>query len=122
MYNSYEAHFNASWALIKLWPKIQLAINYDLADMTMSEDRTPIRPLLGGSKGKELLCNAPLAVPHDCGSPDDEPWVRVNAYDLYPTDEWRDLNPKFVLMTWRDWLMTGNDDYMLYILPLALVS
>ncbi|VDD80193.1 unnamed protein product [Mesocestoides corti] len=120
MYNTYDVHFNASWALIKLWPKLQLAVNYDLADMTMSEDRTPMQPIFKGTRNKKRIRSNTLAVPHDCGDPEDEPWVRINAYTLHATDEWKDLNPKFVLMAWRDWKLTSDDNYMLYMLPLIV--
>ncbi|EUB58430.1 Non-lysosomal glucosylceramidase [Echinococcus granulosus] len=120
LYNTYDVHFNASWALLKLWPRLQLAINYDLADMTASEDRSPMKPVFRGTHDKHRILSYALSVPHDCGDPEDEPWYRVNAYTLRATDEWKDLNPKFVLMTWRDWKVTGDDDYLFYMLPLIV--
>ncbi len=90
--------------------------------MTMAEDAAKMQPINRGTRGKKRIRSNALSVPHDCGDPEDEPWVRVNAYTFHATDEWKDLNPKFVLMAWRDWKVTGNDDYMLYILPVVLVS
>lgn len=119
MFNTYDVHFNASWALIQLWPKIQLAINYDLADLTMSEDSTDVTFIYKGIIGKR---NKALSVPHDCGDPEDEPWLRINAYIMYPTDSWKDLNPKFVLMAWRDWQITRDKMYLLYMLPTLVVG
>jgi len=29
MYCTYDVHYYASWALAKLWPKLQLAMQYD---------------------------------------------------------------------------------------------
>ncbi|KAE9446826.1 hypothetical protein C3L33_21281, partial [Rhododendron williamsianum] len=46
------------------------------------------------------------AVPHDIGLND--PWFEVNAYNLYNTDRWKDLNPKFVLQVYRDVVATGD--------------
>ena len=36
-------------------------------------------------------------MPHDLGDPEDEPWVRVNSYNIHDVAEWRDLNLKMVL-------------------------
>jgi len=41
-------------------------------------------------------------VPHDLGDPCDEPWVRVNSYNIHDVSQWRDLNLKLVLQVWRD--------------------
>ncbi|KAL7061714.1 hypothetical protein AAHC03_0261 [Spirometra sp. Aus1] len=117
MYNTYDVHFNASWALIMLWPKIQLAMNYDLADMTLSEDSTEVTFLY---KNIRNICNNRLCVPHDCGDPEREPWYHVNAYIMFPTDRWKDLNPKFILMAWRDWKLTGDKNYLLYMVPIVV--
>ncbi|KAL5970038.1 Non-lysosomal glucosylceramidase, partial [Taenia solium] len=120
MYNTYDVHFSASWALLKLWPKLQLAVNYDLADMAASEDRSPMKPLFKSTHAENRILNCFLSVPHDCGDPEDEPWYRVNAYTLRATDEWKDLNPKFVLMAWRDWKVIADDSYLFYMLPLVV--
>ena len=39
-------------------------------------------------------------VPHDLGDPCDEPWVRVNSYNIHDVSQWRDLNLKLVLQVW----------------------
>ena len=119
MFNTYDVHFNASWALIELWPKIELAVLYDLVDMTVSEDSTSVIYMYKGIKGP---LSAPLGVPHDCGDPEREPWYRINAYIMYPTDNWKDLSPKFILMAWRDWTITRDYDFLLYVLPVVLVN
>lgn len=119
MFNTYDVHFNASWALIELWPKIELAVLYDLADMTASEDSTRVTFIYKGLKGPRNAC---LGVPHDCGDPEGEPWVNVNAYIMYPTDNWKDLSPKFILMAWRDWKITGDHAFLHYVLPVVLVN
>lgn len=119
MFNTYDVHFNASWALIQLWPKLQLSVLYDLVDMTISEDVTPVKFIY---KGLRDIRNARLCVPHDCGDPENEPWFSVNAYVMYPSDQWKDLAPKLVLMAWRDWKLTGDDAVLKYTLPVLVVS
>ena len=37
-------------------------------------------------------------------SPEEEPWLKVNAYVIHPTEEWKDLNVKFVLQVYRDYV------------------
>lgn len=32
MYNTYDVHFYASFALIMLWPKIELSLQYDMGE------------------------------------------------------------------------------------------
>ena len=39
---------------------------------------------------------------------DDEPWERVNAYLIHPTQEWKDLNTKFALQIYRDYTHTKD--------------
>lgn len=119
MYNTYDVHHDASWALIKLWPKIQLALNYDCADLAIAEDSTSVYYIYNG---KKLSRSSECAVVHDFGDPEDEPWRCTNAYIMFPTDKWKDLNSKFILQVWRDWHITQDHQYLLYMLPIVLVS
>jgi non-lysosomal glucosylceramidase len=48
--------------------------------------------------------------PHDLGSPLEDPFVTVNQYNYQDLSNWRDLNSKYVLMIWRDYVMTGSND------------
>ena len=32
MYNTYDVHFYASWALVMLWPKLQQSLQYDIGE------------------------------------------------------------------------------------------
>ncbi|KAF6767690.1 hypothetical protein AHF37_05216 [Paragonimus kellicotti] len=115
MFNTVDVHYYSSWALIKLWPKLQLAFNYDCADLTIEEDQTETYFIHRGLYG---IRNVESSVPHDFGDPENEPWRDVNAYVMFPTDNWKDLNPKFILQAWRDWRLTQDDHYLLYMLPI----
>lgn len=33
MYNTYDVHFYASFALIMLWPKLQISLQYDIGEL-----------------------------------------------------------------------------------------
>lgn len=32
MYNTYDVHFYASFALVMLWPKLQISLQYDIGE------------------------------------------------------------------------------------------
>nr|CAH8854016.1 unnamed protein product [Trichobilharzia regenti] len=116
MYNTYDVHYDASWALIKLWPKLQLAVNYDCADLAIAEDSTAVYFI---HRGQTLFRSSECSVVHDYGDPEDEPWRCPNAYIMFPTDAWKDLNSKFILQVWRDWRLTQDYQYLLYMLPIV---
>lgn len=42
-------------------------------------------------------------VPHDVGSPTEQPWVLMNAYNFQDVTRWKDLGPKLVLQVYRDY-------------------
>ena len=50
------------------------------------------------------------AVPHDLGVPEGDPFVAVNQPGWQDTNDWKDLNSKFVLMIYRDYVFTGRKD------------
>lgn len=52
---------------------------------------------------------------------DDEPWLRVNAYVVHDTADWKDLNLKFVLQVYRDYYLTGDQGFLRDMWPVCLV-
>ena len=50
------------------------------------------------------------AVPHDLGVPEGDPFIAVNEPGWQDTNDWKDLNSKFVLMVYRDYVLTGRKD------------
>jgi non-lysosomal glucosylceramidase len=50
------------------------------------------------------------AVPHDLGVPEGDPFFAVNEPGWQDTNDWKDLNSKFVLMVYRDYVLTGKKD------------
>jgi non-lysosomal glucosylceramidase len=50
------------------------------------------------------------AVPHDLGVPTEDPFFMVNQFNWQDTNVWKDLNSKFVLMVYRDVVLTGRGD------------
>ncbi|XP_045109559.1 non-lysosomal glucosylceramidase-like isoform X1 [Portunus trituberculatus] len=116
MYNTYDVHFYASWALVMLWPELQKSLQYDMAQWTTSADLTPRTHLFRGNKGVRKLANA---VPHDAGDPEDEPFVRVNAYQIHDISFWKDLNLKFVLQVYRDNTFFKDRNYLAHMWPVC---
>jgi len=111
MYNTYDVHHNASFALIKLWPQLQLSLQYDIADTVLREDDRAVRYM----NGEVLEMKAGMCVPHDMGDPADEPYININAYMIHPTQEWKDLNIKFVLQVYRDYVVTQDVHFLRYV-------
>uniref|UniRef100_A0A673Z4N0 Non-lysosomal glucosylceramidase n=2 Tax=Salmo trutta TaxID=8032 RepID=A0A673Z4N0_SALTR len=116
MYNTYDVHFYASFALIMLWPKLALSLQYDIAGSVVSCDPTERLHLMSGRNSPVKVKNV---VPHDIGDPDDEPWQRVNAYLIHDTADWKDLNLKFVLQVYRDFHLTQDTQYLQDMWPIC---
>ncbi|KAL5702713.1 glucosylceramidase [Ranunculus cassubicifolius] len=103
MWCTYDVHFYASFALLVLFPKIELSIQRDFAKAVLSEDLRKVKFLAEGNVGVRKVRGA---VPHDLGTHD--PWHEMNAYNIHDTSKWKDLNPKFVLQVYRDFAATGD--------------
>jgi len=103
MWNTYDVHFYASFALLDLFPKIELSIQRDFANAVLYEDQRKVKFLADGASGIRKVKGA---VPHDLGTHD--PWHEMNAYNIHDTSKWKDLNPKFVLQIYRDFAATGD--------------
>uniref|UniRef100_A0A8B9EG97 Non-lysosomal glucosylceramidase n=1 Tax=Anser cygnoides TaxID=8845 RepID=A0A8B9EG97_ANSCY len=103
MYNTYDVHFYASFALVMLWPKLQISLQYDIGESPRSRRRQLLAALLH-----------PL---RPCA--DDEPWQHVNAYLMHDTANWKDLNLKFVLQVYRDYYLTHDAPYLRDMWPVC---
>ncbi|KAI3915625.1 hypothetical protein MKX01_015450 [Papaver californicum] len=112
MWCTYDVHFYASYALLALFPKIELSIQRDFATAVLSEDRRKVKFLADGNCG---IRKAKGAVPHDLGTHD--PWHEMNAYNIHDTSKWKDLNPKFVLQVYRDFAATGDMSFAVDVWP-----
>ncbi|CAK7357173.1 unnamed protein product [Dovyalis caffra] len=117
MWNTYDVHFYASFALIMLFPKLQLSIQRDFAAAVMMHDPSKMHLLQDGQCVPRKVLGA---IPHDIGIYD--PWFEVNAYNLHNTDRWKDLNPKFVLQAYRDVVATGDKKFAEAVWPSVYVA
>ena len=98
-YNTLDVNFYASWALLLLWPELDVGVVRDFAT-TVDLDDTEIVSV--GLKGDLAPRKRRGAMPHDLGAPDEDPFLRPNAYHWRDINIWKDLNSKFVLQVWRD--------------------
>ncbi|KAF3516716.1 hypothetical protein DY000_02060410 [Brassica cretica] len=112
MYNTYDVHFYSSFALLMLFPKLELSIQRDFAAAVLMHDSSKKQVM---SSGEFVTRKVLGAVPHDIGLND--PWFEVNAYNLFNTDRWKDLNSKFVLQVYRDVVATGDIKFAKSVWP-----
>lgn len=112
MWCTYDVHFYASFALLMLFPRIELNIQRDFAKAVLCEDGRKIKFLAEGNWGIRKVYGA---VPHDLGTHD--PWYEMNAYNIHDTSKWKDLNPKFVLQVYRDFAATGDLQFGVDVWP-----
>jgi non-lysosomal glucosylceramidase len=114
MLNTYDVHFYASFALAMLWPRLELAVQRDIATATLAEIPDPVQSAWSGRLAPRKLAGA---VPHDVGWPDEDPWRLVNGYFLHDTNQWKDLNPKFALQVLRDYVATRDATFVADVWP-----
>lgn len=109
MFNTYDVHFYASFALVMNWPLLELSLQRDFAQAILEEYPDVVKMLFNGKDGRRKIRGM---VPHDLGWPNEDFWKRVNGYYIHDVNEWKDLNPKFVLQVYRDWIATGDTQFV----------
>jgi non-lysosomal glucosylceramidase len=107
-YNTLDVDFYASFARLRLWPELERAVVREFVASVDVHDPAVVEIQWSG---KPATRKCPGALPHDVGSPEDDPFLRVNAYRYQDINIWKDLNCKFVLQVWRD--ATFLDDQQL---------
>lgn len=109
MYNTYDVHFSASFALAMLWPDLELSLQRDYANSLKVVDDEIFTYFFSGDKAPRKVQDV---IPHDLGSPLEDPWIKINAYNAQDVSRWKDLNPKFVLQVARDTFLTGDKAFL----------
>jgi non-lysosomal glucosylceramidase len=112
-YETLDVRFYGSVPLAMFWPDIDKNVMRQFADTVpqqlsdqhiwfwKSEQTGELAFRTRKSKG---------AVPHDLGVPAEDPFLYVNQFSWQNTDRWKDLNSKFVLLVWRDYVLSGKSD------------
>jgi non-lysosomal glucosylceramidase len=112
-YATLDVRFYGSLPLLEFWPEIDKQVLREFADTVPRELpekgiwvwKTEQTGVVSLHKRKKEG-----AVPHDLGVPEGDPFVAVNEPGWQDTNDWKDLNSKFVLMVYRDYVMTGRSD------------
>jgi len=108
------------WHVLKLWPELEKRNMEFIARTIPLEDSTFRAFQYAVTFPKEVPADklgyywntikVPGMVPHDLGSPRKRPWTILNAFDWQNANVWKDLNPKFPLRAYRDFLADGGLD------------
>lgn len=112
-YGTLDVRFYASMPLLRFWPDIDKHVLREFADTVPKE-----WPEKGQWVWKSQQLDEPIlhmrkkkgAVPHDLGVPEGDPFFAVNEPGWQDTNDWKDLNSKFVLMVYRDYVLSGSTD------------
>jgi non-lysosomal glucosylceramidase len=112
-YATLDVLFYGSMPLAKFWPEIDKQVLRQFADTVPRE--IPQKNIWAWKTQQTNKLTLRVrknkgAVPHDLGVPDEDPFVLVNQFNWQDTNGWKDLNSKFVLMVYRDFVLTGRKD------------
>ena len=112
-YSTLDVRFYGSMPLLKFWPDLDKQELRKFAE-TVPEAETDRLAWLWKSQQENKLVlrdrKTKGAVPHDLGAPEEDPFFKVNQFSWQNTNGWKDLNTKFVLMVYRDYVFTGRKD------------
>jgi non-lysosomal glucosylceramidase len=112
-YATLDVLFYGSLPLVKFWPDLDKQILRQFADTV---PRELLQKNLWVWKSDQAqsptfrLRKKKGAVPHDLGVPEEDPFLLVNQFSWQDTNGWKDLNSKFVLQVYRDFVLTGGND------------
>ena len=112
-YATLDVSFYGSMPVAKFWPEIDKHQLKQFAD-TVSQDLPGKYLWLWKTEQTQSpqfrVRKAKGAVPHDLGVPQEDPFFQPNQFSWQNTNDWKDLNSKFVLMVYRDYVFTGRKD------------
>lgn len=112
-YATLDVAFYGSLPIAKFWPQIDKQVMRDFAD-TVSKNLPDkymwIWKTVQTGEVAQRMRKTKSAVPHDLGVPQEDPFVAINQFSWQDTNRWKDLNSKFVLMIWRDFVESGSRD------------
>jgi non-lysosomal glucosylceramidase len=112
-YGTSDVRFYSSFPLIKFWPEIEKREMREYTDTVAQSNSQRYEwgwKLQHDHEFETFARKAAGSVPHDLGAPREDPFVNVNQYNYQNVSRWRDLNSKYVLMIWRDYVLSGSKD------------
>lgn len=112
-HSTLDVLFYGDMPLTKFWPDLDKQIMRQFAD-TVPENLTQEYEWIWKTQHTGTLQfrerKSKGAVPHDLGVPQEDPFTLPNAFSWQNTNDWKDLNSKFVLMIYKDYIFTGKKD------------
>jgi non-lysosomal glucosylceramidase len=112
-YATLDVLFYGSMPLAKFWPEIDKQVLRQFAD-TVPQDSPDKYIWQWKTEQTNAVAlrtrKAKGSVPHDLGVPEEDPIFQSNQFSWQNTTDWKDLNSKFVLMVWRDYVFSGRKD------------
>jgi len=113
-YESLDVRLYGSFALLMLWPELDKSVLRAFARAIPTADDTP--RVIGyyytiGADSPIAVRKAENATPHDLGAPNEHPWEKTNYTSYQDCNLWKDLGCDFVLQVYRDFVLTGSNDY-----------
>ena len=112
-YATLDVRFSGSMPLAKFWPELDKQVMRQFADtVPQSFPEKYIWQWKTDTEGKPVMRERKVkgSVPHDLGAPQEDPFMLPNQFSWQNTNGWKDLNPKFVLMVYRDYVFSGRRD------------
>lgn len=117
-YTSLDVAFYGTFGLLRFFPELEKTLIREFAATVPQSDSTKYMDVWKSrQQGSPALRDRKMqgALPHDLGSPNEDPLFLVNEYSWQDSNYWRDLNSNFVLMVWRDYALTGKQDKQLLL-------
>jgi non-lysosomal glucosylceramidase len=112
-YATLDVRFYGSMPLLKFWPEIDKQVLRQFSDTVPQDSPDKYVWQWKSEQTRDLALRTRKAkgsVPHDLGVPEEDPIFQVNQFSWQNTTDWKDLNSKFVLMVWRDYVFSGRKD------------
>jgi non-lysosomal glucosylceramidase len=112
-YATLDVRFYGSMPLVKWWPDLDKQVLRQFADTVPKQDSGTYAWQWKSEQEKKPMFRMRKtrgAVPHDLGVPAEDPFMQVNQFSWQDTNGWKDLNTKYVLMVYRDYVFTGRKD------------
>jgi len=112
-YGTLDVRFYGSMPLTKFWPELD---KQELRQFAYTVPREwPDKQVWQWKTQQTGVLNYKIrkikgAVPHDLGVPQEDPFIQPNQFNWQNTSDWKDLNSKFVLMVYRDYVFGGKKD------------
>lgn len=107
-YESLDVRLYGSFGLLMLWPELEKSVLIAFARAISSADDTP---RIIGDNPSTIPRKIAGATPHDLGAPNEHPWEKTNYTSYQNCNLWKDLPSDFVLQVYRDFLLSGGEDY-----------